>query len=282
MCFQGNIAGNSVFFSCLSRTGIIVIPADKFMTVFRTIRKRNGITDLCSDISTFHLPSVCIKSNCACGCPFLYIAGFQGDIIRDSVFFPCLTDTGIAIIPAYKLITVFRTVRKCDRIADPCSDISTFHLPSVCIKSNGCFFLFPCGIVGSVLLRGIMLLPCIPCKYSQRFIFIPAFKAVAFSGSVRECNICSGDHLLAVCLPFPVIINISKGNRLFGFPLHIKVEVPCQVCFLSGFIISSRPVRFRVPPVKIIPESHNIPHEWEKCGLIHNNNSIFTGIFIGV
>ena len=127
-----------------------------------------------------------------------------------------------------------------------------------------------------------MLLPCIPCKYCQCFIFIPAHKAVAFSGSVRECDIGSGDDLCAVRPHFPVIIEISEGDRLFCFPFRIEVKVICQVYFLPRCIIRPASVRLCVPADKIIAESYDISHEGEKRFLIHDGYCVPAGILIRV
>ncbi|GFI18085.1 hypothetical protein IMSAGC009_03257 [Lachnospiraceae bacterium] len=127
-----------------------------------------------------------------------------------------------------------------------------------------------------------MLLPCISCKHCQCFILIPAFKAVAFSGSVRECDVCPGDHLCAVCPPFPIIIDIGKGDRLFCLPFRIEVKVPCKACLLPRRIIGSGSVRFCIPADKVISEIYNISHKREKRFLIHDDHCVLTGIEVRI
>ena len=227
-------------------------------------------------------PSVRIKRNSTCGCFFPHIMGFQGDIIGDGVSLPCLPGAGIIVIPANKLITIFGAAGKGDSISNLCSDSSTFHFSSVCVKSDGGMCLFPCGIVGRVLLRGVMLFPCISCKYCQSFVLIPALKAVALSGSVRECYICPRNNLLIFCFPCTAIINVGQGNRIFGFPLCIKIKIACQVDLLTGCIISPFSVCLCIPTVKVTSGFYQVSHKREKLCLPHDGHCISTGVIIWV
>ena len=207
---------------------------------------------------------------------------FQGNILRNGIFFPCLSNTGISVIPADKFIIILGAVRKRDYIANLCSNISTFHFPTVCIKCNCRFCLFPCGIIRSIAVRRIVFFSCIPCKYRQFFILIPAFKAVAFSGCVRECDIRSRDNLSAVCHSFLIIIDIGKGNRLFFFPLCIEVKVICQADFLPRCVVCAGSVRLCVPAHKVITEMYDISHKREKFFPTHDGHYILTGIEVRI
>lgn len=150
---EANISRDRVFLSCFSNTGIPIIPASKLIIFFRTSRKGNSIAYFCNNCTACHLSTIRIKSDCTGIRFFLLIMRFQYHIIRDSIFFPSLSDTGISIIPAGKLIIFLRTVRKCNSIAYFSCNVSTFHLPTVCVKGDCRFRLFPCGIIRGIFLR---------------------------------------------------------------------------------------------------------------------------------
>ena len=275
MGFQCYVSRDSVILSCFSGTSISIIPADKFIIVLGTGRKRNRITDFYSDISTFHLPSVRIKSDRTDNRFFLLIMRFQSNVSGNRIFFPCLSNTGISVIPADKFIIILGAVRKCNGVTNLCGNLSTFHLPTVCIKCNCRFCLFPCGIIRGIAVRRIVF-------YRQLFILIPAFETVAFSGCVRECDIRSGDNLCAVSHSFLIIIDIGKGNRIFFFPLCVEVKVVRQADLLPRCVVCAASVRLCVPAHKVITEMYDISHKREKFFPTHDGHYILTGIKVRV
>ena len=211
--------------------------------------------------------------------------GFQGDVSGNGVFLSCIPCENIAVIPARKVITLFRAGRKRDRIAYFCGNLSALHFSAVCVKNDRCFRLFPCRIICGICFRSRMLLPCISCKYGQFLIFIPAFEAVAFSGCVREYDTCTGNHLCTVRSTLcAIIIYVGNGdsNGLLNFPFRIQVKVFRQFYLLPFHVISAAPIRLCVPSHKIISGVYEMPHDRIKRLPVHDSCRILTGITVRV